>query len=117
MSKLRTILAQEGLLKEASLWDYSHYIGKTDERKGRTSVTLRATAKMTNMPPKEVANAAEMLEDIGPAIARNHGQQGLSGGPSVAAIDGKVTVSAGIFIDAGSTAAQPGRWHKGWKLT
>ena len=117
MSKLRNILAQEGLLKEASLWDYSHYIGKTDERKGRTSVSLRATAKMRNMPPKEVVNAAEMLEDIGPVIAGQHGQQGLSGGPSVSADGGKVTVSAGIFIDAGSTSAQPGRWHKGWKLT
>ncbi len=116
MSKLRNILAQEGLLKEAALWDYSHYIGKTDERKGRTSVTLRATAKLTNTPPKEVSYIAEMLEDIGPVVARQHGQQGLSGGPSVAAIDGKVTVSAGIFIDAGSTTAQPGRWNKGWKL-
>lgn len=116
MNKLRTILAQEGLLKEASMWDYGYYIGKTDERKGRTSVTLRGTAKWTNVPPEEVADIAEMLEDIGPVIARDHGQQGLSGGPSVAAIDGKVTVSAAIFIDAGSATAQPGRWHKGWKL-
>lgn len=116
MSKLRTILAQEGLLKEASIWDFSHFIGNTDERKGRTTVTLRATAKLINVPPKEVAHIAEMLEDLGPVIARNHGQQGLSGGPSVAAIDRKVTVSAGIFIDAGSTTEKPGQWHKGWKL-
>jgi hypothetical protein len=117
MSNLRTILAQEGLIKEAAPWDFAYYIGETDERKGRTSVSLRATGKMGNMPADEVNSIAELLEDLGPVIARDHGQPGrLSGGPSVAGVMGKVTVSAGIFIDAGSTTAQPGGWHKGWKL-
>ena len=101
----------------ASAWDLDHFIGKADERKGRVTVSLRATAKRRLMDPDEVAWISESIQDIGEIISRDHGQgDRLSGGPYVTAEGGKVTVSAAIFIDLGSTDHPTGKWLKGWHL-